>query len=167
MTGRASASLAAWKRIKASRATTFVLDLSGVTKFTSSMLKTLAAALPAELEELDLQLAGSSAEKEEALITALLKRVAGFANVRSIAFDGFKPKHASLLKKAKTLQQIPTAVFPKIEARLAVLDELPNLKHVDLSGLSADLAPRAAEAIAKLQKLETVNKCARHVRSLS
>ena len=131
------------------------------------MLKTLAAALPAELEELDLQLAGSSAEKEEALITALLKRVAGFANVRSIAFDGFKPKHASLLKKAKALQQIPTAAFPKIEARLAVLDELPNLKHVDLSGLSADLAPRAAEAIAKLQKLETVNKCARHVRSLS
>ena len=127
--------------IKASRATTVVLDLSTVTKFTGALLKKLTAALPVELEELDLQLAGSPAAKEEALVTALVKRLAGFAKLRSIVSDGFTPKHASLVKKMKSLQRIPHAVFPTAEARLALLDELPNLTHVDLSGLKVISVP--------------------------
>ena len=82
------------------------LDLSTVTKFTGALLKKLTAALPVELEELDLQLAGSPAAKEEALVTALFKRLAGFANLRSIVFDGFMRKHASLVKEMKALRRI-------------------------------------------------------------
>jgi len=147
--------------IKASRATSLVLDLSKMIKFTGPQLKLLTAALPVEVEELDLQLAGSKAASEDALITELVKRMVGFPNLRWFDFDCFTPKHAPLLMKVKQLELIPAAVWPSGKARLAALAGRTGLKRIDLSGMSADQASLAAEALeassASLTELIVIN----------
>ena len=102
-------------------------------KLSDSQVKAVISALPPELEELTVQLAGSGTSADVA--TALVQRATGFPKLRSLDGDFLTPKHAPLLKKVAALEALPKSVCPTAKAMLQALSGRTMLRCVDLSGL--------------------------------
>jgi hypothetical protein len=120
--------------IKASAATSLVIDLSNLIKCTDKELKLLTAALPNSLESLNLQLKGSKATEEG--VTALFKHVCNLPRMRRLESDALTSTHMPLVMKMAMLEEFPARgrLFPCAMALInAAAKCAATLKSLDVS----------------------------------
>jgi hypothetical protein len=120
--------------IKASAATSLVIDLSNLIKCTDKELKLLTAALPNSLESLNLQLKGTKATEEG--VTALFKHVCNLPRMRRLESDALASMHMPLVMKMAMLEEFPARgrLFPCAMALInAAAKRATTLKSLDVS----------------------------------
>jgi hypothetical protein len=120
--------------IKASAATSLVIDLSNLIKCTDKELKLLTAALPNSLESLNLQLKGTKATEEG--VTALFKHVCNLPRMRRLESDALTSTHMPLVMKMAMLEEFPARgrLFPCAMALInAAAKCAATLKSLDVS----------------------------------
>ena len=120
--------------IKASAATSLVIDLSNLLKCTDKELKLLTAALPNSLESLNLRLEGSNTTDTGA--TALFKHVCNLPRMRRLESDALKETHMPLVMKMAMLEEFPARgrLFPCAMALInAAAKRAATLKSLDVS----------------------------------